>query len=498
MNNNNIRKISKHKNIIEQSFDILGRIPPQAIDIEEAVIGAIIMEVTALDDIIKDLTPELFYKDAHQRIVSTIIKMYQECKKIDILTLTNQLKEDNLLELVGGPFYIATLTNKIASGVNVEFYIKIIQQKYLSRTIIQKCSTATKQAYSDDADIFDVISELQNGVDSDLSRVLKYDIQMARDINKTLLDDAFRIATEGCASGVLSGFEMLDNITSGFQKSDFIVIAGRPSMGKTALAISLSVNAAIKYKSSVAVFSLEMSKEQLMGRIQSILSEINVSRIIKKQTTIEELHIIAKDCLKLANAQLFIDDKSLSLLELRAKARRLVKEHGVQLLIIDYLQLMHAEKKTGNREQEVSDISKGLKALAKELNIPIIALSQLSRTVESRADKKPLLSDLRESGQIEADADMVAFCFRPEYYKFSEYVTESETFVADGLFMLIIAKHRNGALGEVPLKFIPRLAKVCNYNFYEEVEDKEKKDMPKSSNFESKFEEEDLDSDTPF
>jgi replicative DNA helicase len=260
---------------------------------------------------------------------------------------------------------------------------------------------------------------------------------------------------------------MLDNVTNGFQKSDLIILAGRPSMGKTASVVSMALYPALFQNIPIAIFSLEMSNEQIVSRMQSFISEINVSKIVKKQLTMSDVEQIKQTCYPLETAPIYIDDTpNISLLELKGKARKLVKENNVQLIVIDYLQLMRSGLNIQNREQEIAEISRGLKGLAKELDVPVIALSQLSRLVESRGDKKPMLSDLRESGSIEQDADMVMFCYRPEYYGIDNYEIGGEAFDSKGLFMLIIAKHRNGELGEVPLTFVHSQAKITNHTTY--------------------------------
>jgi replicative DNA helicase len=266
-------------------------------------------------------------------------------------------------------------------------------------------------------------------------------------------------------SGVATGLNALDNVTNGWQESDLIIIAGRPAMGKTAVAISMLMHPSLDLNNAVAIFSLEMSNEQLVSRMQSLLSGVNVSKIVKKQLTNDEITQISVNAKQLTDSKIFVDDTpNISLLDLKGKARKLKKEHDIKLIVIDYLQLMRSGLKISNREQEIAEISRGLKGLAKELNIPVIALSQLSRSVESRSDKKPMLQDLRESGQIEQDADMVLFCYRPEYYNIDQYEVDGTTFDAHGLFMFIIAKHRNGELGEIPLKFIHEQTKITNHS----------------------------------
>ncbi len=308
--------------------------------------------------------------------------------------------------------------------------------------------------------------KLQIQLDDALKQIVHYEITKVSAIHLESKRQSRKVAEGGYQSGVPSGLVMLDKFTSGWQKPDLIILAGRPGMGKTAIAVSMIMNPAIKNSIPVAFFSLEMSKEQLVARMQSQLSEVNVSRIVKKQLTETEIDVVVRCANQLETAPIYIDDTpSITLLELKSKARKLVKEQKIQLIVIDYLQLMRSGLNISNREQEIAEISRGLKSLAKELSIPIIALSQLSRAVESRGDKKPMLQDLRESGQIEQDADMVLFCYRPEYYSNDSYDLDGINFDSHGLFVLIVSKHRNGDLGEIPLKFIHEQTKVTNHSF---------------------------------
>jgi replicative DNA helicase len=349
---------------------------------------------------------------------------------------------------------------------NIDYHIRILQQEALKRKIIEACSNSVRKAFDSQEDIFDVFQTLQLQLDNALKEVVKYEIQLINEIHQKILKESLELVDNGHQSGVITGLKMLDKVTNGWQKSDLIIIAGRPSMGKTAAAVSMVMYPAINEGKAVAIFSLEMSKEQLVSRMQSNISEINVSNIIKKQLNSQEIYTIAQSCTSLETALIYIDDTpSISLLELKGKARKLVKENKVELIVIDYLQLMRSGLNITQREQEIAEISRGLKGLAKELEIPVIALSQLSRSVELRVDKKPMLSDLRESGQIEQDADMVIFCYRPEYYGIANYELDEVLFESEGLFMLLIAKHRNGELGEIPLKFIHSQTKLTNHTF---------------------------------
>lgn len=454
----------KRKKETIQAELVYSQVQPQIIDLEEAVLGALLLESGVFDTIAKDFSPNLFYKEANNLVAFVIEQMYIANERIDILTVSQKLKANGTLEKVGGAFYVSSLTNRISSTANIEVHVKLLQQYTLKRSLIKICGNAVQKAYSDNDDIFDTYTEVQVAVDDSLKQVLNYDVASIRDIHIQGLKEGREVTNGGGISGVETGLVMVDRLTSGWQKSDLIIIAGRPAMGKTSIVLSMIVNSSVRKGIPVAIFSCEMSKQQLGGRIQADLSGVDVGRIIKKQLDLGDWDYIEKNSEKLLNAPLFIDDTpNISIIELKSKARRLVKEKGVQLIAIDYLQLMRSGMGITNREQEIAEISRSLKGLAKELDIPIIALSQLSRLVEGRSDKKPQLSDLRESGQIEQDADMVAFCYRPEYYGVENYEIDGENVDARGLFMLIIAKHRNGELGEVPLRFIHSLAKITNH-----------------------------------
>jgi replicative DNA helicase len=441
------------------------QIIPVAQDIECSVLGMVLLDNTNMVEIWSDFNPNLFAIKENKLIAEVIYEMYKNDKAIDIMTLTVELNQKQLLKEVGGPYYITNLTSKVVSSANINFYIKILQQKFLERSIVYICNKNLQRVLDFREDVFDVFANLQLELDNCLKDVLRYEVSKISEIHYDIIFKMSNVIEKGIKSGVPTGFTLLDNVTNGWQDSDLIILAGRPSMGKTACAVSMIIHPSIEKQIPVAIFSLEMSKFQLGGRIQSYISEINVSKIIKSQLNIDELRVIIASCESLDKAPLYIDDTpNISLLELKSKSRKLVKENGVRLIVIDYLQLMRSGLNIMHREQEIAEISRGLKALAKELNIPVIALSQLSRTVESRGDKKPMLSDLRESGQIEQDADMVIFTYRPEYYGIEQYEIGSQNFETFGLMMLLVAKHRNGELGEIPLRFVHENAKIKNYN----------------------------------
>lgn len=451
-----------------------GKLPPQAVDLEEAVLGAILMDSKALNEVIDSLNPEAFYDPRHQRIFESVTTLFNDSKPIDILTVTEELKSTGHLEVVGGPFYISQLTNRVASTANAEVHAKIIMQKYILRELIRISSDTIKLAYDETTDVFDLLDKTESMLYTVSEKNLKRSFtDMGSVMTKAMAQiDEVRQMEEGL-SGIPTGFKNLDLITSGWQRSDMVVIAARPAMGKTAFVLSMARNTAVDYNMPVAVFSLEMSAVQLVQRLISAEAEIESEKLRKGNLSDQEFQQIHHRIGRLARAPIFIDDTpALSVFELRAKCRRLKQQHNIEMVIIDYLQLMTAGSDKGNREQEISMISRSVKGIAKELNIPVIALSQLNRSVETRGgDKKPQLSDLRESGAIEQDADVVSFLYRPEYYNIEEYEGGIPT---KGIGEFIIAKHRNGAIDTVKLKFIGKYTKFTNLD----VQDFELSDLP--------------------
>jgi len=450
--------------IKQSNFDPILEIPSDS-NLEEIVLGSILLDKYALDKIISDFSSNLFFSFKNKDIANCIISLYKQSQPIDLVTICNELQKSDKLNSIGGAKYIASLSNKISSTLNIEYHIKILQEQALKRNLITIGSSAINKSLDDTQDVFDVFNETQSELDNALKNIVNYEIKSAGDIHSDILRKSFAMIDSKQKSGVATGLNALDNVTNGWQESDLIIIAGRPAMGKTAIAISMLMHPSLDLNNAVAIFSLEMSSEQLVSRMQSLLSGVNVSKIVKKQLNNDEITEISNKAGKLKDSKIFVDDTpNISLLDLKGKARKLKKEYDIKLIVIDYLQLMRSGLKINSREQEIAEISRGLKGLAKELNIPVIALSQLSRSVESRADKKPMLQDLRESGQIEQDADMVLFCYRPEYYQIVQYEVDGRTFDAYGLFMLIIAKHRNGELGEIPLRFIHEQTKITNHS----------------------------------
>ncbi len=445
-----------------------GKIPPQALDLEEAVLGAVMLEGFAINKVIDILTPEMFYKQSHQFIYSAVKTLFANSEPIDILTVTNQLSKDGHLEVVGGSYYVVMLTNKVASSANIEFHARIIQQKFIQRELIRISSDIITDAFDERTDVL----ELLDIAERNLFKIAEDNLRRSASKMKDVLKDALHSIEEatkhsGHISGIPSGFHKIDNLTSGWQRSDLIILAARPGMGKTAFVLSLARNMAVDHSVPVAVFSLEMSAVQLVTRLISAEAEVNAEKLKKGTLDQSDWSHLNRSIQSLEKAKIFIDDTpALSIFELRAKCRRLKSSDNIGVIIIDYLQLMTAgSDKGGNREQEISTISRSLKALAKELNVPIITLSQLNRSVETRTGlKRPQLSDLRESGAIEQDADMVCFLYRPEYYGFKQ--NEQGQIFADGYAEFIVAKHRNGALENIPIKFLNTFAKFTNLTEY--------------------------------
>jgi replicative DNA helicase len=432
--------------------------------VERIVLGSILISKEAIFQIDKDFHIKLFSDERNVFIADAIIKLHVANKPIDLITLIESLRKEQNFENAGGGLYISDLMGSVSSIAHLEYHLRMLQQYYLSRYLNECCSEAQVDIIEYKKDVFDVYMDLQQKLDLATNDIVKKDLVQLSSIHNEAMEKAY-LSIGKNTSGVPTGIKRLDNLTNGFQNSDLIILAGRTSMGKTAMSISILIEPVVKQKIPVAFFSLEMSKEQVVGRIQSIMSKVNVSKIIKKQLDYDEIGVVINKCLELQDAPLFIDDTpNISLMELKAKSRKMVRESGVKMIVIDYLQLMRSGMKTLSREQEVAEISKGLKTIAKELNVPVIALSQLSRNVEQRGGSKvPMLSDLRDSGQIEQDADMVLFCFRPEYYGQMEYDWGGTMLDTQNLFVLFVSKHRNGVLGELPLSFYGEYTHVTNH-----------------------------------
>lgn len=445
---------------------LMGKLPPQAVELEEAVLGALMLEREAITTVIDILKVDNFYRDQHKHIYEAIIDLFNASEPVDLLTVTNQLRKNGALDKAGGAFYITNLTTRVNSAANIEFHARIVAEMAIKRKLITIAGEIQREAYEETADVFDLLDKTESA----LFEVSEANIRKNYADMKTIMRDAMRELEarkdhKDGLTGVPSGFTALDRVTSGWQPSDLIIIAARPAMGKTAFVVSALRNAAVDFDKPVAIFSLEMSAVQLVNRMISAEAELESEKIKKGNLADYEWEQLVHKTTRLNKAPIFIDDTpALSVLELRAKCRRLKAQHNIQMIIIDYLQLMSGDSskggKGGNREQEIASISRALKQLAKELNCPVIALSQLSRAVETRGgDKRPQLSDLRESGSIEQDADMVMFLYRPEYYGILQGENGEPL---QGVGEVIIAKHRNGSLDTVQLKFIGKYTRFCD------------------------------------
>ena len=450
----------------QSMYDAGGRMQPRDKDLEEAVLGALMLEKDAYTKVCDILKPDSFYEPANQLIYEAIQHLGAAQQPIDMLTVTEKLRQNDALEKVGGAVFISELTSRVASGAHVEYHARIVAQKYLARELISFASQVESKAFDESNDVDDLLQEAEGKLFEISQRNVKKDVTQIDPVIGQAIEQIQAAANRKSGlSGLESGYHDLDKLTSGWQKSDLIIIAARPAMGKTAFVLSMAKNMAVNYNIPVAIFSLEMSNLQLVNRLISNACEIESEKIKSGRLTEMEWDQLLSRVKHLYAAPLYIDDTpSLSVFELRTKARRLVREHQVQFIIIDYLQLMNASgMKYGSREQEVSLISRSLKHLAKELGIPIVALSQLNRSVESRTDgKRPQLSDLRESGAIEQDADMVCFIHRPEYYTRSDQDAEGNDI--RGLAEFIVAKHRSGSVDDVKMRFQGRYARFENWD----------------------------------
>lgn len=441
-----------------------GRVPPQAVEFEEAILGAILIDNSAINQVIDILSPESFYKEEHKLIYGAVKSLFGDSQPVDILTVANHLRKSGDLDAIGGEYYLIQLSQKVSSSAHSEFHARIIVQKFIQREMIRVAGDIITKAFDETTDVFDLLDQAEQDLFEVAHGNIVKNYESASDLIKEAIHKIEEISKQEGLSGVPSGFTKVDRVTSGWQPSDLVILAARPGMGKTAFVLSMARNMAVDHSRAVAVFSLEMSSVQLITRLISSETGLSSEKLRKGNLDDHEWQQLLTKVKNLEKAPLFIDDTpALSVFDLRAKCRRLVAQHNVKLIIIDYLQLMTVGgqgKGSGNREQEISTISRSLKSIAKELMVPVIALSQLSRAVETRGgNKRPLLSDLRESGAIEQDADIVSFIYRPEYYEITEWEDGSPS---EGQAEFIIAKHRNGGLENVRLRFQGKLAKFSD------------------------------------
>jgi len=440
---------------------VYGKMLPQALPIEEIVLGSLLIDKDAFSVVVEVLRPVSFYKPAHGMIFEAMLHLFEKSQPIDIVTVYEALNKSDQLETIGGIGYLVDLSNKVSSAANLEYHARIIAQKFIQRELIRVSTNVINDSFEDTKDVFDLLDDAESSLfeitQQNLNRSYEQLGSLAVEAQKQI--EIVSKREEGLL-GVPSGFNELDKITSGWQKSDLIIVAARPGMGKTAFTLALARNAAVDHRRPVAIFSLEMASLQLTQRLISMESEISGTKLRNAQLAEYEWQQLHTTVEKLSDIPIFVDDTpAINIFELRAKCRRLKMQHDVQLIVIDYLQLMSGgpDQRRGTREQEISSISRALKAMAKELDVPVIALSQLSRAVETRGGlKRPQLSDLRESGAIEQDADLVLFIYRPDYYDVED------PSVPQGLAEIIVAKHRNGALATINLKFVNKFAKFVD------------------------------------
>jgi replicative DNA helicase len=438
-----------------------GRVPPQAVELESAVLGAMLLEKEAIAKAIEILDHTAFYRPAHQLMFQAMEHLFERGEPVDVLTLIEELRRRGDLERSGGEYAVTELTTKVTTGANVEYHAHIVLERALMRQLISSSSEVISRAYSETEDALDLLDEAEQRIFKiSEQRMRKSFVSMNTAVHSTMeLLESIHGKHSGI-TGVPSGFTELDNYTGGFQKSDLVIVAGRPSQGKTALVLSVARNASVLHNIPVGFFSLEMSTQQLVMRLICAEARVDAHSVRTGRLPEDEWRKLSTSVGRLYKAKIFIDDTpALGVLELRAKARRLKAEHNVGLIVLDYLQLMQGPRNIQSREQEISTISRSLKALSKELEVPVIALSQLNRAVEARSDKRPVLADLRESGAIEQDADVVIFVHRPEMFGIEK---DEEGEPTDGIAELILGKQRNGPTGKVKLAFVKQYARFEN------------------------------------
>jgi replicative DNA helicase len=428
------------------------KLPPQNIEAEQSVLGGILIENGALHKVMETLTPEDFYREAHRRIYDTLIDLSERDEPADLITLTNELRKKDLLDAVGGASYVTSLIDSVVTAANIEYYAKIIKEKSILRKLIETATTIVTQSFEDRSDVESLLDQAEQAIFQISENRVKPSFYPIRDIVKESFKTIERLfEKKELVTGVPTGFKELDQRTAGFQAADLIIVAGRPSMGKTAFCLNVAQYAAIEKKIPVAVFSLEMSKEQLVIRMLCSEAQVEGTRLRTGYLTESDWPRLTLAAGNLSDAPIYIDDSAaLSVLELRAKARRLDAEYGLGMIIIDYLQLMKGRSRVENRQQEISEISRSLKALAKEVNVPVVAVSQLSRRTEERQGMRPQLTDLRESGAIEQDADLILFIYRDEVYN------RAEDNPNRGKAEIIIGKQRNGPTGKIDLAYLDK------------------------------------------
>ena len=449
----------------DQAFSLNGNTPPQAVALEEGVLGALMLDQAALINAIETLHVEYFYKPEHQAVYRAIRKLFEQSQPVDLLTVVERLRLDGELELAGGAYAVSKLTENVVSAAHIEYHIRVLSEKFIQREMIRISTETIKEAYDETTDVVNLLDKTETRLMDINDKNFRSDYKPLGDFVGLAMDQIDEAAQkEDGLSGLESGFMGLDRMTAGFQPGTLIILAARPAMGKTACALSMARNMAVDFKKPVAFFSLEMSGQELAMRLISSEARLPGDKLKKGRLEPYEKEQLKAGAQRLheASNRLLIDDTpALTIFELRAKARRLKQRYDIQMIFIDYLQLMQSgtsDNRNGNREQEISMISRQLKALSKELQIPVLAMSQLSRAVENRVGNKPQLSDLRESGAIEQDADIVMFIYRPEYYG----ITEDDNGSTVGMADIILSKHRSGGVGDVRLRFVKEFARFEN------------------------------------
>ncbi len=454
------------------------KVPPQAVELEKAILGGMMIDKRGVDEVIDIIDKDAFYLPEHQEIYDTIYSLFKDGKPIDIFTVTEALRSRGTLQQVGGEYYLISLSNVVASAAHIEYHARIVLQMYVKRRLIEISGEIIEKSYDETVDVLDLLDQAEQELFKVSQGSLKKGNANIASVVTDVKAQLEQLAKQEGLSGISTGFPSLDEYTSGWQNGELIIIAARPGMGKTAFVLSMARNMAVDHKVPVAIFNLEMTSDQLIKRLLSIETEIPAEKFRSGKLSDMEWNLLNNKIDKISEAPIYINDSSmLSVFDLRAQARKLKSQHDIGILIIDYLQLMTAQtnNRSGNREQEISTISRNLKSLAKELNIPVIALSQLSRKVEERSDKgghkRPMLSDLRESGAIEQDADIVSFIYRPEYYKVETWEDDTPT---ENQAEFIIAKHRNGKTGDIRLRFDGKFGRFSELNMlqneYQEIE----------------------------
>lgn len=461
-----------HGNFAKELSISDGKIPPNAVEFEKLVIGTFLLDKKGLDYSIDLLTADVFYDPRHQEIFRAIVSLFNENHPIDLMTVIQELKRKDKLSAAGGDHYIIDLTMGISSSAHLEYHVRVILEKFILRSLINVSANVIDRSYKESTDVFELLDNAEQSFFEITNGTIKKGFDTANSLVKAAIETIKSLKDKEGISGIPSGFRDIDKETGGWQNSDLIIIAARPAMGKTAFLLSMARNIAVEHKIPLALFSLEMASVQLITRMIASETGISSEKLRKGQMSDEEWQRLFSNVSELENAPLYIDETpSLSVFDFRAKCRRLVMQHGVKIIMVDYLQLMTANTGkggAGNREQEIATISRSLKAIAKELDVPVIALSQLSRSVETRPGKRPMLSDLRESGAIEQDADIVSFIFRPEYYKIETWDNDEDGMESSTTNQaeLIIAKHRNGATADVRMSFFKNIAKFADLDLF--------------------------------